>query len=308
MLCGVCVGLVLFVVLGYALPQAAATLLPVQDLKKKYDAEWALVTGASSGIGRALAARLASQGLSVVLVAIDEPLLDTAHKELSEEYPDVRFMRVGVNLGAPGYLETIAAATEKIDVQCVFNNAGFIVAGFVHQTPLAKLAANVECNAVACVGITHLFLTRMTEKKLKGCVVFTSSAAAYMPGAFAAMYASTKAFVSTFAASIAAEVKSKGIDVLAWHPSPVASRFYDKTTAKIDLMEFFKKFSVPAEELPDEVFKCIGYCSWRDIGGVAIFFRLLGKLVDYNFMMVAFMNMAHIFPDYKRNDKDTKAN
>ena len=228
MLCGVCVGLVLFVVLGYALPQAAATLLPVQDLKKKYDAEWALVTGASSGIGRALAARLASQGLSVVLVAIDEPLLDTAHKELSEEYPDVRFMRVGVNLGAPGYLETIAAATEKIDVQCVFNNAGFIVAGFFHQTPLAKLAANVECNAVACVGITHLFLTRMTEKKLKGCVVFTSSAAAYMPGACAAMYAATKAFVSTFSRSSARELAPRGIRVNAVSPGTIMTDFHKR--------------------------------------------------------------------------------
>lgn len=111
-----------------------------------------------------------------------------------------------------------------------------------------------------------------------------------------------KAFISTFAASIAAEVKSKGIDVMAFHPSPVASRFYDDVKSKIDLMEFFKKFSVPAEQLPDEVFKAIGYSTWRDIGGVAIFFRMFGKLVDYNLMMVIFTQIAHTFPDYKRND------
>jgi short-subunit dehydrogenase len=215
---------------------------------------------------------------------------------------DSSHTQVGANLGQDGYLETIAAATEKIDVQLVFNNAGFIVTGFFHKTALPKLKANLWCNAVSAVDITHLFVERMLAKELKGCVVFTSSAAAYMPGAFASMYASTKAFISTFAASIAAEVKSKGIDVMAFHPSPVASRFYDDVKSKIDLMEFFKKFSVPAEQLPDEVFKAIGYSTWRDIGGVAIFFRMFGKLVDYNLMMVIFTQIAHTFPDYKRND------
>ena len=99
---------------------------------------------------------------------------------------------MGANLGQDGYLETIAAATEKIDVQLVFNNAGFIVTGFFHKTALTKLKANLWCNAVSAVDITHLFVERMLAKELKGCVVFTSSAAAYMPGAFASMYASTK--------------------------------------------------------------------------------------------------------------------
>ena len=91
----------------------------------------------------------------------------------------------------------------------VFNNAGFILTGFFHTVPLDKIRAHLECNAVAAVQITHHFLSRMIENKLRGAIVFTSSASAYMPGPFAITYASTKAMVSAFAASLAVEARAK---------------------------------------------------------------------------------------------------
>ena len=100
--------------------------------------------------------------------------------------------------------------------------------------------ANVECNAVSAVQITHVFVTRMLAKKQRGCVVFTSSAAACQPCPFSCMYGATKAFISSFGASLAIEVKTRGIDVTVVHPSPVASRFYDKAHA-LDSIAFFKK-------------------------------------------------------------------
>ena len=101
--------------------------------------------------------------------------------------------------------------------------------------------ANVECNAVSAVQITHVFVTRMLAKKQRGCVVFTSSAAACQPCPFSCMYGATKAFISSFGASLAIEVKTRGIDVTVVHPSPVASRFYDKAHA-LDSIAFFKKY------------------------------------------------------------------
>ena len=77
------------------------------------------------------------------------------------------------------------------------------------------------------------------EKKLRGCFVYTSSAAAMMPSPFTVLYAATKSFISSFAASLAAEVKHHGIDVTVVHPSPVATRFYDNQK-QIDLLDFFK--------------------------------------------------------------------
>ena len=157
-------------------------------------------------------------------------------------------------------MEKISEETKDIDVTVVFNNAGFMVTGFFDKTcatlfptspvaalslararrPLGKSMANVECNAVSAVQITHVFVTRMLAKKQRGCVVFTSSAAACQPCPFSCMYGATKAFVSSFGASLAIEVKTRGIDVTVVHPSPVASRFYDKAHA-LDSIAFFKK-------------------------------------------------------------------
>jgi short-subunit dehydrogenase len=77
----------------------------------------------------------------------------------------------------------------------------------------------------------------MLAKNMKGCVVFTSSAAACQPTPFSALYGATKSYISSFAANIAVELKSRGIDVCAVHPSPVASNFYEKAH-KLDSLNF----------------------------------------------------------------------
>lgn len=83
---------------------------------------------------------------------------------------------------------------------------------------------NLECNAISAVQITHHFLQKLIASGQKGCFVYTSSASAVLPSPFSVLYAGTKAFLSMFAASLAPEVKPYSIDVLAVHPSPVASR------------------------------------------------------------------------------------
>lgn len=65
------------------------------NLKKRYDAQWALVTGASSGIGRAIVEKLAGQGINVVMVALDDPLLNDSHKDLCQQYPKLKFIKLG---------------------------------------------------------------------------------------------------------------------------------------------------------------------------------------------------------------------
>ena len=114
----------------YWLPKVLVSLMPTQNLKKKYGAEWAVVTGSSSGIGKSLAIKLAQQGVNVVLVAIQEQILDDTVAELKAQFKERKFIKVGVNLGTPGYLDKIAEATKDIDVQLVFNNAGFMLTGF----------------------------------------------------------------------------------------------------------------------------------------------------------------------------------
>ena len=100
------------------------------------------------------------------------------------------------------YMPGIIKATKDIDIPIVFNNAGYIVTGFFDQTNLDRQLANMECNATACVKVTHHFLQQMLSKKLKGCILFTSSVSGYIPNPFAVMYGATKSFVSQFAASL----------------------------------------------------------------------------------------------------------
>lgn len=254
--------------IGYSLPQLYMAFRPVPDLKKKYDANWALVTGAGSGIGKAIAFKLAKQGLNVVVVSLDDDILKETITQLRETYKDLEFRSVGVNF-SPGvdYLTEIDKATKDIDIPIIFNNAGFLVTGFFDQAPLGKLLANVECNATAAVNITHHFVSKLVTTQKKGCVVFTSSVAGFIPTPFSGMYGATKAFVSQLACSLHIELKSLGIDVCAVHPSPVDSNFYNNLDHKIEILESACKQAVSPEALPDDIFRSIGACALRDLGG-----------------------------------------
>jgi short-subunit dehydrogenase len=95
-------------------------------------------------------------------------------------------------------------------------------------------------------------------------------------------------------------VKSRGIDVCAVHPSPVASNFYDKAH-KLDALAFFQKFAVTPDQLPKEMLRPIGRIVWYDIGFVAIAFRNLLKMFDYGFFATLISWTAHTMGDYKKN-------
>jgi short-subunit dehydrogenase len=253
---------------SYLIPQIYMVVRPVPNLKERYQASWALVTGGGSGIGKALSFKLASQGLNIVVVSLDDDMLKRTMKELNDTYPKLQFRSVGVDF-APGvdYMSKIKEATKDIEVPIIFNNAGFMVTGFIDQAPIGRLLTNIECNATAAVNVAHYFGQKMVKEKKKGCIVFTSSVAGFIPTPFAAMYASTKAFVSQFAACMHIETKSLGIDVCAIHPSPVASSFYDKLDHKVDMIEAAAKGAVKPDSVTDDMLRSIGACALRDMGG-----------------------------------------
>jgi len=185
--------------LTYYLPVIFVAFRPIPDLKERYDASWALVTGGSSGIGYALVRRLAQQGLNCVVVAIEDDLLRTNFALLEKDFPGIQFRCVGASFSPGGdYLDKIIKKTEDIDIQIVFNNAGYIVTSFYHQSNLNAQMNNLECNLTAPTKITMHFLQRMLSKKQKGCFVFTSSIAGFIPNPFAVMYGTTKAGLSQF--------------------------------------------------------------------------------------------------------------
>ncbi|KAL3807859.1 hypothetical protein ACHAXA_002585 [Cyclostephanos tholiformis] len=285
-----------FWLVAYLVPQIyMSTIRPIPNLRDRYPgASWALVTGAGSGIGRAISYKLASQGLNVVLVSLDDDHLRNTAKSLREMHPRLQFRSVGCNF-VPGtdYLEKIVDATNDIDVRCVFNNAGFIVTGFVDQAPLHKILCNVECNATASFAVAHHFLGKLVSNGRTGCIVFTSSVAGFVPTPFAASYAATKAFVSQLACSLHIEVKGLGIDVCA-------------VDHKIELMEQAQKSAVGPELLPDEILRSIGCCALRDLGAMAWGTRMGTFFIPYNFFTELFTIAAPYLNDYKVHNKNRK--
>ena len=221
--------------------------------------EWAVVTGGSSGIGFALCKKLAAQGINVVVLAVPDALLAKAAAELQAAFPGVQVRAVGADLGkdASTYLPAVAAATADIHVSLLFNNAGYIVTGFFAETPLDKWLANAQCNAMAAVAITHLFVGRMRAAGLKGAVAFTSSPANIIPSPFSTLYGATKAMVTHFASSLACELGPEGIDVAVMHPSPVATRFYAGTHA-LPTLKMFQSTATGPDAVAEVLLRGIG--------------------------------------------------
>jgi short-subunit dehydrogenase len=178
-----------------------------------------------------------------------------------------------------------------------------MVTGFFDQAPLGKLLANMECNATAAVNITHHFVSKMVNSRQRGCVVFTSSVAGFIPTPFSGMYGATKAFVSQLACSLHIELQSLGIDVCAVHPSPVSSNFYNNLDHKIEILESACKQAVPPEALPDDIFRSIGVCALRDLGGMAVGSRMGTFWLPYNFFTEMFATAAPYLPDWKTHNK-----
>jgi short-subunit dehydrogenase len=277
-LCGVVVSASL---LCYLAPLFVLTyVLGPQDLRRKYGA-WALVTGGSSGIGLSVARRLAAQGVSVCIAALDDPHLPAAVSALRAEYPAVEIRPVPVDLaGDPAvYVAAVAAATRDVPVAIVVNNAGFLRMAYFDEVPVDGHAANLECNAIAAVRITHLLYSRMIAENRRGCLVFTSSAAWFMPAPFALIYGASKAMLSNFATSLAIEAKNHGVDVLTVHPSYTHTNLYE-TNPKIGVLDVLSKVGWTADDVAAVMFTSVGRVLVRDAGAYSVATNLLGRAVD----------------------------
>jgi len=269
----------------------------VQNLKLKYGAAWAFVSGASSGIGKAITERLASQGINVVLAALDDQVFAKTMDELKAKFPEREFVKCSVDLSQGNYINTIADATPNLDINLVFNNAGYIKLGHFADIPLEVQLRNYECNATSAIKITHLFLNRMMDKGQKGLIAFTSSSASFFPNPTSAVYGSTKAFLTEFGASIAAEVKDVGIDVVVVHPSPIASNFYIGSE-HVSAVQFFKKTAAGPEVVADAILSSAGKLTIWDQGYFSILVRLLLKVLDGNFFAEIMTHTASLNADH----------
>lgn len=189
---------------------------------KKYNLRGlnAVVTGASSGMGRELARLLAREGVNLALAALpqEKQALETCAKELADEY-GVETHPIPVDLvseGGPAELRDRAlGALPQVDI--LVNCAGLYVYGDFHEQPLDRQELMVQVNVTALMSLTHLFLPGMIARR-EGRILNFSSTAAFQPTANEAVYAATKAFVQSFSEAVRQEVRKHGVRVCTINP------------------------------------------------------------------------------------------
>jgi uncharacterized protein len=187
--------------------------------------EWALITGASAGIGTELAKILAAGGTNLVLTARRRDRLEQLSNELTAKY-GVQIEIVAADLArpeAPG--EIYAFTTGKgIRIDLLINNAGFGVYGPFRSSELSRQLEMVQVNCAAVVHLTHLYLPAMVERR-SGDILILASTASYQAVPYISVYAATKSFDLLFAEGLAEEVRQYGVRVCALCPGSTNTEF-----------------------------------------------------------------------------------
>jgi short-subunit dehydrogenase len=191
-----------------------------------FNGRWALVTGASAGIGTALARELARQGARLILTARRRERLEALAAELTAKGAEVRI--VAADLNDPAAPQQIYDATEGagLIVDILVNNAGLGQYGAFYTSSIEQELSQVRVNCEAMVHLSRLFVPRMVERR-SGWVLVVASTASFQPVPYITTYAATKAFDRFFALGLAAEVARFGVKVTALCPGATESEFFD---------------------------------------------------------------------------------
>jgi len=188
--------------------------------------ELAVVTGASSGIGEALARRLAEEGRDVLLVSRSGDRL----RHIAEEIAKANGIEAGflaADLGKPEGREALFAVTEGAGrtVSLLVNAAGFGLNGPEAELPLARVLEMLQLNVVATTELTHRFLAAMRARRA-GAILNVASTSAFLPLPYFAAYAASKAFVLSFTHALHEEARKDGVTVTCLCPGYTRTNFY----------------------------------------------------------------------------------
>lgn len=204
--------------------------------------KWALVTGASAGIGKALAEELAAGGTHLLLTARRRDRLEELANALSAKFEIKAEVFVADLADARAPQEIFGFTMEKgIAIDLLINNAGFGQYGELHEIETQRLLNMVQVNCTAVVHLTRLYLPEMIARR-RGDVLILASTAAFQAVPYISTYAATKAFDLLFAEGLAEEMKPYGIRVCALCPGSTESEFHavagqEKFTRKAETAE-----------------------------------------------------------------------
>jgi short-subunit dehydrogenase len=190
------------------------------------DDSFALITGASSGIGECFARALARRGHNLVLSARSEDKLKQLAVDLARDH-NIRAEVIVADLSERDAASQLAAALNEkhFDIGLLVNNAAFGGRGEFWKLSLERQMAMVRLNVNALAELTYLLLPAMVERG-EGAIINVSSTASFQPMAYTATYAATKAFVTSFSMGLAEEVRPHGIRVVTLCPGGTRTNFF----------------------------------------------------------------------------------
>ncbi|WP_420128414.1 SDR family NAD(P)-dependent oxidoreductase [Longimicrobium sp.] len=189
-----------------------------------YSGRWALVTGASMGLGETFARALAARGMNVVLCARSGERLAALAREIEAEH-GVRAAVVAADLARPGEpARAWAEAGRDRTIDLLINNAGFGLHGRFDELAADRQAEMVALNCTALLELAHLALGEMRPRG-SGAVVNIGSVAAFQPVPMKAVYAATKAFVLSLTQALVEENRGSGVRILCVSPGPTPTGF-----------------------------------------------------------------------------------
>jgi len=202
---------------------------------EQWRGKWALITGASSGIGWALAEQLAARGANLVLTARRADRLARLADDVTTRYK-LQTQIFAADLARPQAPGEIFRFTNQkgLPIELLINNAGFGAYGEFRKIEAQRLLDMVQVNIASVVHLTHLFLPPMVERR-SGYILIVASTAAFQPVPYISTYAATKGFDLLFAEGLAEEVRRYGVRVCALCPGSTVSEFNEVARQPVHL-------------------------------------------------------------------------
>jgi short-subunit dehydrogenase len=209
-----------------------------------HQGRWAVVTGASSGLGRGFAARLADRGMSLVLTGRNEARLDEVARQIRRAAPGVKVETVAADLSTRSGVSALLDHVGDRPIEALVNNAGFGSYGPFAAADPGREAEEVAVDVGAVIALARAFLPGMLARG-SGGILNVASTIAFQPAPYQAVYGASKAFVLSFSQALWAESRAAGVTVTAVCPGPTRTGFVDALGADVGHTGIYSRLGDP---------------------------------------------------------------
>ena len=213
-------------------------------MSKQNGKGWAVVTGASSGLGAIFADQLAQRGLSLVLTGRDQARLSAVAQRIGQTAPDVDVELVVGDLATDAGVDALETRLDGRVIDVLVNNAGFGTYGPFSELDAGREHELVAVNVDALVRLTHAVLPGMLARG-RGGILNVASTIAFQPGPYQATYGASKAFVLSLSQALWAETRGTGVTVTALCPGPTETGFVGGLAADVSHTAVYSRLAAP---------------------------------------------------------------